>query len=68
MSAMTYLKIENTRSSNLQGANRHIGRGYREIAPSADNEEKSSKNIEKKEKKESKLEKLQKDLQKSNKR
>ena len=50
---------------NLQGANRHIGRGYREIAPSTDNEEKASKNVEKKEKKESKLEKLQKDLQKA---
>lgn len=47
---------------NLQGANRHIGRGYREIAPSTANKEKVSKSVDKKE---SKLEKLQKDLQKA---
>ena len=47
---------------NLQGANRHIGRGYREITPSTANKEKVSKSVDKKE---SKLEKLQKDLQKA---
>lgn len=47
---------------NLQGANRHIGRGYREITPSTTNKEKVSKSVDKKE---SKLEKLQKDLQKA---
>ena len=47
---------------NLQGAYRHIGRGYREITPSTANKEKVSKSVDKKE---SKLEKLQKDLQKA---
>ena len=47
---------------NLQGANRHIGRGYREITPSTANKEKVRKSVDKKE---SKLEKLQKDLQKA---
>ena len=47
---------------NLQGTNRHIGRGYREIESSVNNKEKSTKKVEKKE---SKLEKLQKDLQKA---
>ena len=47
---------------NLQGANRHIGRGYRETAPSTANKEKVSKSVDKKE---LKLEKLQKDLQKA---
>lgn len=52
---------------NLQGANRHVGRGYREIT-SEISENKSSvedKTLPKKEKRESKLEKLQKDLQKA---
>lgn len=50
---------------NLQGANRHIGRGYKEIMPKADSEEKTVKKVSNKEKKETKLEKLQKDLQKA---
>ena len=47
---------------NLQGATRHVGRGYREITPSS-GENTSIKKAVKKE--ESKLEKLQKDLQKA---
>ena len=49
---------------NLQGANKHVGRGYRDIEA---NKEKvnSAKTSPKKVKKESKLEKLQKDLQKA---
>ena len=46
---------------NLQGATRHVGRGYREIETKTENTEKVAKT----EKKESKLEKLQKDLQKA---
>ena len=47
---------------NLQGATRHIGRGYKEITPST-GEKAPIKKESKKE--ESKLEKLQKDLQKA---
>ena len=47
----------------LQGANRHIGRGYREITTDESVEEKAGKKAVKKE--ENKLEKLQKDLQKA---
>lgn len=47
---------------NLQGATRHVGRGYRAITPSVD-ENTHVKMAVKKE--ESKLEKLQKDLQKA---
>ncbi len=46
---------------NLQGANRHVGRGYREITSKSGN--KAKKAAPKKE--ESKQEKLQKDLQKA---
>lgn len=51
---------------NLQGATRHIGRGYRKLNPIADdnNVENAAKTV-KEEKKENKLEKLQKDLQKA---
>ena len=47
---------------NLQGANKHIGRGYREITKK-DEEEKTNKKQVKKE--ENEVEKLQKDLQKA---
>ena len=51
---------------NLQGTNKHIGRGYRKINSNLKHED-SKNDIEKtvNEKKESKLEKLQKDLQKA---
>ena len=48
---------------NLQGATRHVGRGYRAIKPSTGNEKTSAKKTVKKE--ESQIEKLQKDLQKA---
>ena len=47
---------------NLQGANRHVGRGYREITPSAGDNASTKKKVKKEE---SKLDKLQKDLQKA---
>lgn len=47
---------------NLQGANRHVGRGYREITPSAGDNASTKKTVKKEE---SKLDKLQKDLQKA---
>ena len=47
----------------LHGADRHIGRGYREIESEQNTEQ--TKKVSKKEKKESKIEKLQKDLQKA---
>lgn len=47
---------------NLQGATRHIGRGYREITPSTGENVAMKKTVKKEE---SKLEKLQKDLQKA---
>ena len=47
---------------NLQGATRHIGRGYREITPSTGEDVPMKKTVKKEE---SKLEKLQKDLQKA---
>ena len=52
---------------NLQGANRHTGRGYREITSGDNNKEESNvgKGKAKSEKEESKIEKLQKDLQKA---
>ena len=46
---------------NLQGANRHVGRGYREIETKNSN---SARKVAPK-KEESKLDKLQKDLQKA---
>ena len=50
----------------LQGADRHVGRGYRQLSPkSNENTADDSKNKGKKETKLSKLEKLQKDLQKA---
>ena len=48
---------------NLQGATRHVGRGYRAIKPSTGDEKTSAKKTVKKE--ESQIEKLQKDLQKA---
>ena len=54
---------------NLQGATRHIGRGYREITVNDDEEintNKTRRKVEKKENKEdNELDKLQKDLQKA---
>ena len=50
---------------SLQGANRHIGRDYKKLGTSADNEENISKNKIKKDNKKSKIEILQKDLQKA---
>ena len=54
---------------SLQGANRHIGRGYRKIDSLDNTVENANCNVEKKEKsvskEESKLDKLQKDLQKA---
>ena len=50
---------------NLQGATRHVGRGYREIEPKAGDVEKHVEKANNKEKKETKLDKLQKDLQKA---
>ena len=52
---------------NLQGANRHMGRGYRKIMSEIDNKNKEQnvKETTNKGQKESKLEKLQKDLQKA---
>lgn len=53
---------------NLQGANKHIGRGYRKINANVNESENisnSRSNTAKKCEKESKLEKLQKDLQKA---
>ena len=51
---------------NLQGATRHVGRGYRKLNPIADyNNVENVAKTEKVEKKENKLEKLQKDLQKA---
>lgn len=47
---------------NLQGATRHVGRGYREITPSSGENTPIKKAVKKEE---SKLEKLQKDLQKA---
>ena len=47
---------------NLQGANRHVGRGYREIEPSTGENTIAKKTARKGE---SKLDKLQKDLQKA---
>ncbi len=47
---------------NLQGANRHVGRGYKELADKADKEKVNKKEVNKEE---TKLEKLQKDLQKA---
>ena len=47
---------------NLQGATRHVGRGYREITPNSGESTPIKKTIKKEE---SKLEKLQKDLQKA---
>ena len=41
---------------NLQGANRHIGRGYKEIMPKSESQEQSVKKVSRKEKKETKLE------------
>ena len=52
---------------NLQGANRHMGRGYRKIMSEIDNKNKEQnvKETTNKGQKKSKLEKLQKDLQKA---
>ena len=55
---------------NLQGSSRHIGRGYKKIASSEDNELEKNKiktndKVSKEENKEDKLGKLQKDLQKA---
>ena len=47
---------------NLQGATRHVGRGYREITPSTGENTPNKKAVKKEESKE---EKLQKDLQKA---
>ena len=47
---------------NLQGANRHTGRGYKELADKSDKEKVNKKEVQKEE---TKIEKLQKDLQKA---
>ena len=47
---------------NLQGANKHIGRGYREVTKKSEEEKTNKKQVKKEE---NEVEKLQKDLQKA---